>query len=40
MTDKILHFMAGAFMRPSPQLEYLMKFDGTDKNIEILERSM
>lgn len=29
-----------SFMRPSPQLEYLMKFDGTDKNIEILERSM
>ena len=29
-----------SFMRPSPQLEYLMRFDGTDKNIEILERSM
>ena len=29
-----------SFMRPSPQLEYLMRFDGTYKGIEILERSM
>lgn len=29
-----------SFMRPSPQLEYLMRFDGMYKNIEILERSM
>lgn len=29
-----------SFMRPSPQLEYLMRFDGMHKNIEILERSM
>ena len=29
-----------SFMRPSPQLEYLMRFDGMYKSIEILERSM
>lgn len=29
-----------SFMRPSPQLEYLMRFDGMYKNIEILERRM
>ena len=38
--QKYSSYAQESFMRPSPQLEYLMRFDGTYKGIEILERSM
>ena len=38
--QKYSSYAQESFMRPSPQLEYLMKFDGTYKKIEILERSV
>lgn len=38
--QKYSNYAQESFMRPSPQLEYLMRFDGMCKNIEILERSM
>ena len=38
--QKYSSYAQESFMRPSPQLEYLMKFDGMYKKIEILERSV
>jgi len=38
--QKYSNYAQESFMRPTPKLEYLMKFDGMYKKIEILERSM
>jgi len=38
--QKYSNYAQESFMRPSPQLEYLMTFDGIYKKIEILERPM